>query len=267
MGCSSFYCGLMYNEFFAMPIQLFDSCYEVNGKAIWTDASDPTASTGKYYYPRKGFGCNYSFGVDPVWGLATTQLTFTNGIKMKLSVIMGIVHMTIGVITKGTNTIFNKDWPSFIFEVCTGLVMLLGLFGWMDLLIYGKWFFPLDFTSRKIYIVDGQNEYEGDLVNRLVPSVINIMITTVFSGGSPAGPTQYAFLVSGVQEMKDKPFNEVYPPSESQQSAMYSTSVTLLIFAVICVPLMLLVKPLCCRPKHAEHGQDEIEFANIQVAE
>jgi V-type H+-transporting ATPase subunit a len=100
---------------------------------------------------------------------------------MKLSVIMGIVHMTIGVIIKGTNTIFRRDWPSFIFEVITGLVMLLGMFGWMDLLIYGKWFFPIDYTSR--VIPNGETEFLGDLVNRATPSVINIMITTVFGGG------------------------------------------------------------------------------------
>jgi len=275
MGCSSLYCGFMYNEFFAMPTQIFSSCYEVEDKKMWPPATDPTGK-GNYYYPRKDFGCNYPLGVDPVWGLATTKLTFSNGIKMKLSVIMGIVHMTIGVIIKGTNAIFRKDYPTLIFEVITGLVMLLGLFGWMDLLIYGKWFFPLDFSSRNITQVTGVSEYEGDLVNRLTPSVINIMITSVFSGGSV--PTQaqgtgkpylaqYAFLVSGVADMKGKPFNEVYPPSVDQQNSMYNISMVLLVFAIICVPLMLLVKPLCCRPKGDHHANEEIEFANIQVAE
>jgi V-type H+-transporting ATPase subunit a len=68
---------------------------------------------------------------------------------MKLSVIMGIAHMTIGVLIKGTNTLFRNDYPSFFFEVVAGLVMLLGLFGWMDILIYGKWFFNRNFTDYK----------------------------------------------------------------------------------------------------------------------
>lgn len=89
-------------------------------------------------------------GVDPVWGLATAKLNFTNGIKMKLSVIMGIIHMTIGIIMKGTNACFKKDIPTLVFEVITGLIMLLGLFGWMDLLIYAKWFFPQDFMNPAI---------------------------------------------------------------------------------------------------------------------
>lgn len=44
---------------------------------------------------------------------------------------------------------------------------------------------------------------------------------------------------------------------------MYHVSVALLVCAIICIPLMLLVKPLCCRPKHHVHEHDEIEFAQI----
>lgn len=198
MGLCSFYCGLMYNEFFAMPTQIFSSCYDLGNKDQWNIANDPTIK-GNYYFKRYDFKCSYPFGVDPVWGLSTAKLNFSNGIKMKLSVIMGIVHMTIGIIMKGTNAIFRKDTPTFIFEVCTGLIMLLGMFGWMDLLIYGKWFFPIDYSSQEVRKWEGKSEYLGDLANRATPSVINIMITTVFSGGSPPAdqPTQYSFLVAG----------------------------------------------------------------------
>ena len=136
-------------------------------------------------------------GVDPMWGLTTGALTFTNGIKMKLSVIMGIIHMTIGVIIKGTNACFRRDVPTLLFEVVAGLVMLLGLFGWMDLLIFAKWFFPLDFMDATPFEIDPNTKPPtyvryGDYWNQNVPSVINIMITTVFSGGSPEGPPMYA---------------------------------------------------------------------------
>ena len=29
-------------------------------------------------------------------------------------------------------------------EVVTGLIILLGLFGWMDILIIAKWFYPME---------------------------------------------------------------------------------------------------------------------------
>jgi V-type H+-transporting ATPase subunit a len=173
---------------------------------------------------------------------------------MKLSVIMGIVHMTFGILIKGANMIFRKDWPSLIFEVITGLVMLLGLFGWMDLLIYGKWFFPMNFSDRTIITENGVSEFQGDLVNRKTPSVINVMITTVFGGANPTG-VDYSFLVPGDRT--------TYPPTKDMQTTMYSISFYLLIAAMTCIPLMLLVKPLCCRPKHKKvDGDDFTKITN-----
>lgn len=258
MGLSSFYCGVMYNEFFAMPTQIFQSCYDLNKKKQWTLARDINSSSGNWYYDRIDFKCNYAFGVDPVWGLSNQKLTFANNIKMKLSVIMGIVHMTIGVMMKGTNALYKRDFVTFLFEVVTGLVMLLGMFGWMDLLIYGKWFFPINFSSRQLMTVDNKPEFLGDVVNRHTPSVINIMITTVFGGGKVAeGTHDYSFLVPGDRS--------TYPPNDDMQKSMYSTSVTLLIYAVCCVPLMLLVKPCCCRPSHHAHGHVDEEQELVQI--
>lgn len=154
LGLCSTYCGLMYNEFFAMPAQIFKSCYILDNRKRWPALEG--APENPFYYMREDFNCNYPLGVDPVWGLSTARLTFTNQIKMKLSVIMGIVHMTIGVVIKGTNNIYHRDYPSFIFEVVTGLIMLLGMFGWMDLLIFAKWFFPHSFADTdNVVTVEG----------------------------------------------------------------------------------------------------------------
>ena len=76
--------------------------------------------------------------------MTTNRLAFNNNIKMKLSVIFGILHMTIGILHKGANSIFFKRLPDFWLEVVTGLIILLGMFGWMDLMIYAKWFKPVD---------------------------------------------------------------------------------------------------------------------------
>jgi len=52
--------------------------------------------------------------------------------------------MLIGIILKGTNAIYFKSVVVLICEVFAGFIILFGLFGWMDLLIFFKWFYPVD---------------------------------------------------------------------------------------------------------------------------
>ena len=68
---------------------------------------------------------------------------------MKMSVIFGVLHMTIGIINKGTNAIHFKQRAVLWAEVVAGLGILLGLFGWMDLLLFAKWLLPLDIGSTQ----------------------------------------------------------------------------------------------------------------------
>ena len=60
---------------------------------------------------------------------------------MKMAVIIGVSHMMMGIIVKGLNVINLKQWIIFGTEVVTGVLILGGLFGWMDFLIFSKWFF------------------------------------------------------------------------------------------------------------------------------
>jgi len=88
-------------------------------------------------------------GTDPIWGITSNKLTFINGVKMKISVIFGVLHMTMGILHKGTNCVYFRDWASLFTEVIAGLVILLGLFGWMDLLILAKWLTPLNIDDME----------------------------------------------------------------------------------------------------------------------
>lgn len=83
--------------------------------------------------------CIYPFGVDPVWGRSKNNLQFVNSLKMKISVIIAIIHMTLGVIIKAFNSIYFKRKLDLYFEFIPQFIFLFLLFGYMDLLIVFKW--------------------------------------------------------------------------------------------------------------------------------
>jgi len=67
---------------------------------------------------------------------------------MKMSVIFGVLHMMMGVLHKYTNAIYTKRWASLITECIGGTIILMFLFGWMDLLVFAKWLTPIDLQDR-----------------------------------------------------------------------------------------------------------------------
>lgn len=139
MGFFAMFCGLIYNEFFAIPMSIFGvSDYEEEVKVIDTsgrygfkrNVPDVPDAMPEYVYP---------FGFDPVWFRSDQLLSFTNNYKMKLAVIFAIIQMSIGVVLKGMNSLHFKQRLDFFFEFIPQLLLLFALFGWMDILIIAKW--------------------------------------------------------------------------------------------------------------------------------
>ena len=230
MGISAVFCGLVYNEFFAMQLNLFTSCYKQDSNGIFIkERAEPSQSTGavpeaqwQWVFKKKSPDCVYPIGFDPVWAQSSNMLSVANNNKMKMSVIFGILHMTIGILIKGTNTLHFKQWAMFVCEVVTGVVILLGLFGWMDLLIIAKWLYPNDistnlrrsdyawsllnmkntpipadqrerfleatrchFTGAGVPIPNPWCDYQADFNNGRMTSVIQILIQTFIGMGPP----------------------------------------------------------------------------------
>jgi hypothetical protein len=90
-------------------------------------------------------------GNDPVWGVASNRLAFGNGVKMKMSVIFGVLHMMMGIIHKYTNVIKAGHWAHLFAECIGGTIILLGLFGWMDLLVFNKWTTEMNVDNRDLF--------------------------------------------------------------------------------------------------------------------
>ena len=137
LGFFSVYCGSLYNDFASVPLY-FKSCYDIYGE--------------KNKYLDKNENCDYRFGLDPVWMSSSNELGFINSLKMKLSVILGVIHMVLGICLKGLNNLFQCNCVDFIFVFIPQLTLMLILFGYMDFLIFVKW--SINYKSKEYLAPD-----------------------------------------------------------------------------------------------------------------
>jgi V-type H+-transporting ATPase subunit a len=84
---------LIYNESFGLPVNLFDS--------RWTSDGTSWKRTGDSVYP---------VGFDPVWMFKDNELIFTNSMKMKISVVMGVAQMIFGMFLQLIKEVRRRDW-------------------------------------------------------------------------------------------------------------------------------------------------------------
>lgn len=209
VGIFSVYCGFLYNDFTSMPIYLFgESCFS------YTEGN---------LSPKLKPDCVYGFGVDPSWYMSTEELTFLNSLKMKTSVILGVFQMCIGICLRGSNAIYFGKWIDFFFEFVPMLLMMLCLFGFMDLMIIMKWLTNWNATPE---------------MNALSPSIITAMITMCIQVGQNTS--------------KELSIVGDWPTQTKIMQVMLLT-------VVICAPTMLLAKPIiygcCLAPKHVDEAE------------
>lgn len=224
LSLSSIYCGLLYNDFLSIPLPFFKSCYKHK------DIDNPDTLV-------KEDNCTYPFGLDTKWFIAENELAFFNSFKMKFSVIFGIIHMTGGIILKGMNDIYFKDYVGFIFEFIPEIIFMGILFGYMVFMIFFKW----------------SKDYSED--KSLAPSLISLMINIFIKGGS----------------VDDTPLWGDYNESKGQYK---QETFNLLIFVVciVMIPFMMFPKPIFEYLKYKDkkrrelgrEGDREVEIINQQ---
>jgi len=136
LGFFAVFAGFMYNDFFSIGLPIFESGFEdPDGDGEWTPNYDTQNSGGPGPYP---------FGLDWAWAGATNELLYVNSLKMKLSVLFGVVQMVVGVVLRWSNAIHFRNMTDLIFECIPMMVFMLCFFGWMDVMIIYKWTHPLD---------------------------------------------------------------------------------------------------------------------------
>eukprot|EP00731_Ephydatia_muelleri_P013969 Em0007g1279a len=246
MGIFSIYTGLIYNDVYAKPLNIFGSSwrpYYYGANLALAGAENSTfaascAPTSISCNPQPASTeCNYVFctvptsdtkslctlpteaqiqnqpypwGLDPIWALSVNNLIFTNPYKMKMSIVLGVMQMLFGVILSVINYIYFKKYIRVVAEFIPQVLFLLSLFGWLILLIFWKWvsYYP-DATKAP-----------------------NLLITLIymflkFTSTSPDGVTEFS----------------VFGSTTGAASIQSTIQKILVVLMVVCVPWMLLMKP------------------------
>mmetsp|Transcript_6404 Transcript_6404/g.10091 ORF Transcript_6404/g.10091 Transcript_6404/m.10091 type:complete len:883 (-) Transcript_6404:1378-4026(-) len=204
MGLFATYGGLIYNDFFAMGLRLWQTC--------WVESP----GEGETIYFNPDGDKVYPIGIDPTWHRATNDLLFMNSLKMKMAVIFGVTQMTVGLVMRVLNALyFHKGsiWTNLDlwFEAVPMVVFMMSLFGYMCFVIIYKWSMPWGGVCNSIYAGDESH-------NCAAPGLITTLINIA--------------LKPGTVEHKDQLY-----------SGQATVQVILLLIAVIQVPLMLIPKP------------------------
>jgi V-type H+-transporting ATPase subunit a len=124
MGIYATWCGLIYNEFFAVPLVIADTCYVKGSYDLMT---------------RMPTDCVYPVGIDYSWAESPNSVAFLNSFKMKISIVYGVIQMTGGILIKGSNALYFKNLPEFFTEFIPQLLFMLCTFGYMVVCIIIKW--------------------------------------------------------------------------------------------------------------------------------
>lgn len=127
------YVGLLYNEAFAFPMNWF-------GGTRWMDRDDPTVAC----HADAHNGCimpdgPYPIGIDPIWHYVDNKITFFNSFKMKISIVVGVIQMSVGIFLSLLNHLEYRDYKKVFFQFIPEILFFEGIFGYLVFAIFYKW--------------------------------------------------------------------------------------------------------------------------------
>uniref|UniRef100_A0A8C3TZR7 V-type proton ATPase subunit a n=1 Tax=Catharus ustulatus TaxID=91951 RepID=A0A8C3TZR7_CATUS len=136
MGIFSMYTGFIYNDCFSKSFNFFGSSWHIipmfkNNTWNKDVLLENTVLQLNPAIPGVYSGNPYPFGIDPIWNVASNKLTFLNSYKMKMSVVIGIVHMVF--------VHFTTKYINIILQFIPEMIFIISLFGYLVFMIIFKW--------------------------------------------------------------------------------------------------------------------------------
>ncbi|KAJ6592325.1 V-type ATPase, V0 complex, 116kDa subunit family [Mycena vulgaris] len=160
MGLFSMYTGLIYNDVFSKSLHLWHSGWDFPPQGNNTRI---TATENGHTYP---------FGLDPGWHGADNGLVFINSYKMKMSVVLGVIHMTFALCLQIPNHIRFKRPIDIYANFIPQMIFLQSIFGYLVVCILYKW--SIDWSKSPT----------------APPSLLNMLISMFLTPGTVDPATQ-----------------------------------------------------------------------------
>jgi len=242
MSVCAIYMGFIYNEVASVPLNLFGSAY---------DSEDKFATASNFT------GTPYSLGIDPVWRWSNNNVGFTNSMKMKMAIILGVCHMQLGVTIKAFNNLYFNNMISFYHESIPETLLFMGVFGYLVILIFIKWTTNWnvgadcykDWGESGTMTVDPTCASMSDRIQypRGPPMIINTLIDFAFL--NPVKHSDVLYWPSTCAEVDGK------PDPEGVCSGQATLQMFLLFIAGVSAPWLLLAKPFILKRQHEQEVQ------------
>lgn len=226
MGIFSCYTGFIYNDIFSKSMNIFGSSWQItyNTSTVMTN-NELILNPSEDDLKEDSV---YLIGLDPVWQLGTNKIIFLNSYKMKVSIIFGVVHMIFGVVMSTVNYNHFRRRSSIILEFLPQVLFLILLFAYMCFMMFWKW---VTFAPKS------PQPYSPGCA----PSVLIYFINMMLFGENKA--------LEGCE-----PF--MYP-GQGQIQLIF------VLVALLCIPWMLLGKPLYMMMCGRKGGHGHVSFTQV----
>ena len=271
------YVGLLYNEAFAFPMSFF-------GGSRWYNMHDPSegCEVGEHHaIPTCALDDPYPVGIDPIWHYSANKITFFNSFKMKISIVVGVIQMSVGICLSLLNHIEYKDYKRILFEYLPEMVFFEGIFGYLVFCIFYKW--SVDWNGD----VGVPNNPGPQVAPSLLTLLINMFMSPTtditvplygiqcYTHCGDAGDKCY------IQAVADACPNMCFPGSPEKDTlyagdantpetklcfseSQQTIQLTLLIMAFAAVPFLLLPIPFIELYEHQQAMAQKAQYASLE---